>query len=216
MTLVRVNEETFNLSHSSNLILAIGLENSSPTSWGRLGLEGAPIVGLLVHCWESKRGSIFEQQESSHFWELGHTFQGRIIAQKSRQRFIIHRRSYSMDFEVHTVTCVHRNRDSRQHLFLSVRYGFYQSVQPYFGTDFEEEQAAILRPYRTDFVQVHTVLSWHRNLGRLLCVFSRKFGMVFKVVIQPLMHPEIYWSSWHIFRGIHTSFWRHRNRGVDL
>jgi hypothetical protein len=64
----------------------------------------------------------------------------------------------------------------------------YQSVQSYFGTDFEG-QIVVLKLYRTDFVQVRTVLSWHRNQGKL-CGVSRKFGTVFKVVVQPLMHPE--------------------------
>ena len=66
MTLVRVNEETFNPSHSSNLISTIWLENSSPTSWGRLGLEGTPVFGLLIHCWESKREH-FRVWRGSHF-----------------------------------------------------------------------------------------------------------------------------------------------------
>jgi hypothetical protein len=96
-----------------------------------------------------------------------------------------------MHFEVRTVICVHRNRDSVQQLIMSVRYGFYQSVQRTFGTDFEEGQTATLRPYRTDFVQVRTVLSWHRNRDRLLCGFSGKFGTVFKAAVQPLMRPEI-------------------------
>jgi hypothetical protein len=73
---------------------------------------------------------------------------------------------------------------------MSVWYGFYQSVQPYFGTIFEEGQTSVFRSYRTDSVQVHIVLSWHRNRGKLLCGFSGKFGTVFKVVVQPLMHPE--------------------------
>jgi hypothetical protein len=90
-----------------------------------------------------------------------------------------------MDFEVRTFTCVHINRDSRQHLIMSVWYGFYQSIQSYFGTNFEEGQTAVLKPHRTDFV----VLSWHKNRDRLLCGFPGKFGMVFKVAIQPLMHP---------------------------
>jgi hypothetical protein len=96
-----------------------------------------------------------------------------------------------MDSKVRTVTCVHKNRDSRQHLILFVRYRFYQSVQSYFGTNFEEGQTTVLRLYRTDFVQVCIVLFWHRNRDRLLCGFSGKFGTVFKVAIQPLMHPEI-------------------------
>ena len=96
-----------------------------------------------------------------------------------------------MHFEVRIVICVHRNRDNVQQLIIYVRYRFYQSVQRSFGTDFEEEQTATLRPYCMDFVQVRTVPSWHRNRGRLLSGFSGKFGMVFKVVVQPLMHPEI-------------------------
>jgi hypothetical protein len=55
MTKVRVSEETFNLSHSSNLISAIGLENSSPSLMRSIRVEGAPILGLFIHLLESKR-----------------------------------------------------------------------------------------------------------------------------------------------------------------
>jgi hypothetical protein len=96
-----------------------------------------------------------------------------------------------MHFKVCTTICVHRNRGSEQHLIMSVRYRFYQSVQHTFGIDFKEGQTGTCRPYRMDFVQICTVLSWHRNRDRLLCGFSRKFGTVFKVVVQPLMHPKI-------------------------
>jgi hypothetical protein len=99
---------------------------------------------------------------------------------------------------------------------IETTYGFYQSVQCTFGTDFEEGQTTTLRPYRTDFVQVYTVLSLHRNRDRLLCGFSGKFGTVFKAAIQPLMRPEICRSYWHVFRGDRTTFWRHKNRGADL
>jgi hypothetical protein len=73
---------------------------------------------------------------------------------------------------------------------MSVLYGFYQSVQSYFGTDFEEVQTTVHRPYRTDFVQ--SVQSFLAQKSRQVVVcFSGKFGTVFKEVVQPLMHPEI-------------------------
>jgi hypothetical protein len=40
--------------------------------------------------------------------------------------------------------------------------------------------------------------------------------MVFKVVIQPLMHPENCLIYWNKFLGNRKTIWRHRNQGADL
>jgi hypothetical protein len=59
MTKVRVSEETFNLSHSSNLISAIGLENSSPSLMRSIRVEGR------THSWVVD--SFLREQEREHF-----------------------------------------------------------------------------------------------------------------------------------------------------
>jgi hypothetical protein len=59
MTKVRVSEETSNLSHTSNLISAIGLENSSPSLMRSIRVEGR------THSWVV--GSLLREQEREHF-----------------------------------------------------------------------------------------------------------------------------------------------------
>jgi hypothetical protein len=59
MTKVRVSEETFNLSHSSNLISAIGLKNSSPSLMRSIRVEGH------THSWVV--GSFLREKEREHF-----------------------------------------------------------------------------------------------------------------------------------------------------
>jgi hypothetical protein len=61
MNKLRVSEETSNLSHKSNLISAIGLENSSPSLMRSIRVEGR------THSWVV--GSFFREQETEHFLE---------------------------------------------------------------------------------------------------------------------------------------------------
>jgi hypothetical protein len=42
---------------------------------------------------------------------------------------------------------------TRQHLIMSVQYGFISLYSRTFGTEFKEGQLAVHRPYRTDSVQ---------------------------------------------------------------
>jgi hypothetical protein len=67
MTKVKVSEETFNLSHSSNLILAIGLENSSPSLMRSIRVEGRTHSWVVDSFLREEEREHFEQQESSHF-----------------------------------------------------------------------------------------------------------------------------------------------------
>jgi hypothetical protein len=67
MTRVRVSEETSNLSHSSNIISAIGLERLLTYFMRSIRVEGRTHSWVVDFFLESKRESIFEQQESSHF-----------------------------------------------------------------------------------------------------------------------------------------------------
>ena len=61
MTKVRVNEETFNLSHSSNLISTIGLEKSSPSLMRSIRVEGH------THSWVVE--SFLREKERENFWK---------------------------------------------------------------------------------------------------------------------------------------------------
>jgi hypothetical protein len=57
MTLVRVNEETLNISHSSNLISAIGLETPHLPNMRSIRVGGCTLARVVVHfhLLESKR-----------------------------------------------------------------------------------------------------------------------------------------------------------------
>jgi hypothetical protein len=88
---------------------------------------------------------------------------------------------------------------------MSVQYGFispYSVLLAQFSRRDSRRTQAVPYGFRT----VRTVTSWHKNRGRLLCGFSGKFGMVFKEVVQPLIHPEICCSCWHEFQGIVQPF----------
>jgi hypothetical protein len=191
MTKVRVSEETSNLSHSSNLISAIGLERLLTYLMRSIRVEGR------THSWVVE--SFLREQEREHF---------RAAREQPflRARACFPRQNNSTEIEAkvqHTQEAVQHAfrgpyshlcaQKSRQHTtFNSVRTVRILSVRTtYFwhrfrgGTD-NHTQAV---PY--GFVQVRTVLSWHKNRDRLLCGFSGKFGTVFKAAVQPLMHPEI-------------------------
>jgi hypothetical protein len=75
MTKVRVSEETPNLSHPSNLISTVRLENPSPSLMRSIRARGRTHCGLFIHflverARESKRGGRAGEIEAA-FAELG-------------------------------------------------------------------------------------------------------------------------------------------------
>jgi hypothetical protein len=184
MTKVRVSEETPNLSHSSNLISTVRLENPSPSLMRSIRARGRThswVVGSFLREQEREhfraareqlflraRACIPRQQTSTEIEAARTTLKaGRTVrieqvvqqeeqAQKSRQSTVQQKRPYCTDFEFRTAG--KRARISRQKV-QSVLYGF--------------------RTVRT------TVL--------LAQISSRKICVVF-------------WEFWHISQGGRTTF----------
>jgi hypothetical protein len=72
----------------------------------------AHLLLVVETFFEREQESIFELEEVAISAELGHTFQGRKLAQKSRQEVQhTHQDAHSMDFKVRTTFCWHINRE---------------------------------------------------------------------------------------------------------
>jgi hypothetical protein len=75
MTKVRVSEETPNLSHSSNLISTVRLENPSPSLMRSIRARGCTHCGLFIHFLveraREKREEVELEKIEAAFAELG-------------------------------------------------------------------------------------------------------------------------------------------------
>jgi hypothetical protein len=165
MTKVRVSEETPNLSHSSNLISTVRLENPSPSLMRSIRARGRTHSWVVQAFWREQerehfraareqpflraRACIPRQQTSTEIEAARTTFKaGRTVrieqvvqqeeqAQKSRQSTVQQLRPYCTDFEFRTAE--KRARISRQESTVRtvrISYGPYDCP---FGTDFEQK-----------------------------------------------------------------------------
>jgi hypothetical protein len=92
---------------------------------------------------------------------------------------------YSTDFGVYTSFCWHRNRATGATLNYFRIAQISQSVRLSFGTVFKEVQSAVHRSYRTDFYSLYSHFAAQKARRFVVSVF-KKFGTVFKEVVQPL------------------------------
>jgi hypothetical protein len=186
MTKVRVSEETPNLSHSSNLISTVRLENPSPSLMRSIRARGH------THSWVVE--SILREQKREHFQaareqpflrarariprqqtsteikaartalkagrivQIEQVVQQKEQAQKSRQSRVQQKRSYCTDFRI-LYSKKKRARKSRQKV-QSVLYGF---------------------------CMVRTTVLLAQISSRKICVVLGSFGTFPKAVIQHLL-----------------------------
>jgi hypothetical protein len=111
MTKVRVSEETSNLSHSSNLISAIGLRNPSPSLMRLIRARGRThFLGCSCILVERARERSSLRRETA-FAEGEHASQGKEQARFSRQQTARKNKSYHTDFRrPYTIKCAQKSR----------------------------------------------------------------------------------------------------------
>jgi hypothetical protein len=162
MTKVRVSEETSNLSHTSNLISAIGLENSSPSLMRSIRVEGR------IHSWVVD--SFLREQEREHF---------RAAREQPflRVRAHIPRQQTSTKIEA-ARTVLKAGRTVR------IEQAVQQEEQAQKSRQGTVQQKM---PYCMDSVWSVPLLLWHRFREEIAVLFFGSFGTFSKAAVQHLL-----------------------------
>jgi hypothetical protein len=190
MTKVRVSEETPNLSHSSNLISTIRLENPSPSLMRSIRARGRTHLRVVQTLWREQEREHFRAAREQPFLRA----RARIPRQQTSIEIEAARTALKAGCTIRIEGAVlyglsrsyskkskHRNRGKVQSSRKGRTVWISNSIQQGKGHEFQDRKYS---QYRTDSIRSVRLSFWHKIRAERSVLFSGSFGTFPKAVVQ--------------------------------